>query len=89
MRLPLFIVKLGYHPRLQTLPVLAGRLAEVLRAVAAEIAQGGEIHQFRYLGKRQAFVIHIFLYNRHRSAVDVAADAVARHALDGGGEILR
>lgn len=89
MRLPLFIVKPSYPPRLQALPVLAGRLAEVLRAVAAEIAQGGEIHQLRYLGERQAFVIQIFLYDGYGGAVDVTADTVTRHALDGGGEILR
>jgi len=37
--------KIGFSPpRLQASPVLAGRLAEVFRAVAAEIAQGGEVH---------------------------------------------
>ncbi len=37
---------------LQALTVLAGRLAEVLGAVAAEVTQRREIHAFGYLGER-------------------------------------
>ena len=45
--------------RLQALAVLAGRLAKVLGAVAAEVREGGKIHPFGYLGERQALVIQI------------------------------
>ena len=45
--------------RLQALAVLAGRLAEVLGAVAAEVRERGEIHQFGYLGERQTLVTQI------------------------------
>jgi hypothetical protein len=41
------------------LPIFAGRLAEVLGAVAAEMGEGVEIHEFGYLGERQAFVTQI------------------------------
>ena len=60
----------------------------MLGAVAAEVREGGEIHQFGYLGERQALVIQIVFQYGHGVAVDVGGDAVARHALDGGREIL-
>ena len=61
--------------RLQTQAVIAGRLAEVLGAVAAEVAQRGEVHPVGYLRERQALVVEVFLQDGHRSAVDEAADA--------------
>ena len=45
--------------RLKALAVLAGRLAKMFGTVAAEVREGGEIHQFGYLGERQAFVTQI------------------------------
>ena len=74
---------------LETAAVVAGRLAEVLGAVAAEVAQRGEIHAVGYLRERQALVVEVFLQDGHRGAVDEAADAVTCDALDGGGEVLR
>ena len=74
--------------RLEAAAVVAGRLAEVLGAVAAEIAQRGEVHPVGYLRERQALVVEVFLQDGHRGAVDEAADAVAGDALDGGGEVL-
>ena len=44
---------------LQALAVLAGGLAEVFGAVAAEVRERGEIHQFGYLGERQTLVTQI------------------------------
>ena len=75
-------------PRLEAAAVVAGRLAEVLGAVAAEVGERGEIHAVGYLCERQAFVVKVFLQDGHRGAVDEAADAVAGDALDGGGEVL-
>ena len=60
----------------------------MLGAVAAEVAQRGEVHAVGYLRERQAFVVEIFLQDGYRVAVDKAADAVAGDALDGGGEVL-
>ena len=74
--------------RLEALAILAGRLAEVLGAVAAEVREGGEIHQFGYLGERQALVVQIVFQYGYGVAVDVRGDAVARHALDGGREVF-
>ena len=45
--------------RLKALAVLAGRLAEVFGAVAAEVGEGGKIHLVGYLGERQALVTQI------------------------------
>ena len=61
--------------RLEAAAVVAGRLAEVLGAVAAEVAQRGEVHPVGYLRERQAFVVEVFLQDGHRGAVDEAADA--------------
>ena len=58
-------------------------------AVAAEIAQRGEVHAVGDLRERQALVIEIFFQDGHCVAVDEAADAVAGDTLDGGGEVLR
>ena len=74
--------------RLEAAAVVAGRLAEVLGAVAAEIGERGEVHVVGNLGERQAFVVEVFLQYGHRGAVDEAADAVPCHALDGSGEIF-
>ncbi len=74
---------------MQTPPVLAGRKAEVLGAVAAEVGERGEIHPVGNLREREPFIIEIFLQDRYRVAVDEAADAVAGDALDRGGEVLR
>ena len=74
--------------RLKALAVLAGRLAKVLGAVAAEVREGGEIHQFGYLCERQALVIQILFQYGHGVAVDVRGDAMTRYALNGGREIL-
>lgn len=69
--------------------VVAGRLAEVLGAVAAEVGERGEIHPVGYLRERQALIVEVFLQYGHCGAVDEAADAVAGDALDGGGEVFR
>ena len=69
---------------LEALAVTAGGLAKVLGAVAAEVAQGGEIHVLGDLGERQAFVIQEVFQDGDGVAVDVGGDAVAGHALDGG-----
>ena len=61
----------------------------MLGAVAAEVAQRGEVHPVGYLRERQALVVEVFLQDGHRGAVDEAADAVTRDALDGGGEVFR
>ena len=74
--------------RLEAAAVVAGRLAEVLGAVAAEIAQRGEVHPVGYLRERQAFVVEVFLQDGDRGAVDEAADAVTGDAFYGGGEVL-
>lgn len=76
------------HLRLEAAAVVAGRLAEVLRAVAAEIAQGVEVHLVGDLGERQALVVEFLFEYRHRGTVDEAADAVACDALDGGRQVL-
>ena len=60
----------------------------MLGAVAAEVAQRGEVHAVGYLRERQALVVEVFFQDGHRGAVDEAADAVAGDALDGGGEIF-
>ena len=79
-----------YSPsRLEAAAVVAGRLAEVLGAIAAEIAQRGEVHPVGYLRERQALVVEVFLQDGHRRAVYEAAHAVARDALDGGREVFR
>ena len=75
--------------RLQTPPILTGRLTEVLGAVAAEIAQRGEVHAVGDLGEREALIIQKAFHDGHSGAVDITADAVARHAFDCGGEIFR
>ena len=75
--------------RLQTPPILTGRLTEVLGAVAAEIAQRGEVHAVGDLGEREALVIQKAFQDGHGGTVDITADAVARHAFDRGGEVLR
>lgn len=77
------------HARLQTPPVLARRLAEMLGAVATEVTQRGEVHAVGDLCERKPFVIEVFLQDGHRVAVDKAADTVAGDTLDGGGEVLR
>ena len=69
--------------------VLAGRKAEVLGAVAAEIAQRCEVHAVGDLRKRKPFVIEIFFQDRHRVAVDKAADTVAGDAFYRGGKVFR
>ena len=45
--------------RLQTQAVIAGRLAEMLGAVTAEVRERCEVHQVGYLGEGQAFIIQI------------------------------
>ena len=75
--------------RLQTPPILAGRLSEVLGAITAEIAQRGEVHAVGYLGERQALVIQKAFQDGHGGTVDVTADTMARHAFDRGGEVFR
>ena len=64
------------HARLQTPPVLARRLAEMLGAVTAEIGKRGEVHTVGYLRERQALVVKILFQDGHRVAVDETADAV-------------
>ena len=76
-------------PRLQTLPVVAGRLAEVLGAVAAEITQRGEVHLVGNLRERQSLVVEVFLQDGHRVAVNETTDAVSCDSLNCGGEVLR
>jgi hypothetical protein len=44
---------------LKALAVLAGRLAEMLSAVTAEVRERREVHQVGYLRERQAFIIQI------------------------------
>ena len=62
-----------YSPsRLEAAAVVAGRLAEMLGAVAAEIGERGEVHPVGYLRERQAFVVEVFLQDGHRGAVDEA-----------------
>ena len=68
--------------------VVAGRLAEVLGTVAAEIAQRGKVHAVGYLREREALVVEVFFQYGHRSTVDEAADTVAGNALDGGREVF-
>ena len=75
--------------RLQAPPIFTGRLTEVLGAVAAEIAQRGEVHAVGDLGEREALVIQKAFQDGYSGTVDVTADAVARHAFDCGGEVLR
>ena len=75
--------------RLQTPPIFAGRLTKMLGAVAAEITQRGEVHAVGDLGEREALVVQKAFHNRHGGAVDITADAVARHAFDRGGEVFR
>ena len=87
-QLSIFNLIVFTFPRLEAAAVVAGRLAEVLGAVAAEVAQGGEVHAVGNLGEREALVVEVFLQDGHGGAVDEAADAVPRHALDGGGEVL-
>ena len=43
--------------RLEAAAVVAGRLAEVFRAVAAEVGERGKVHLVGYLGERQAVVV--------------------------------
>ena len=74
--------------RLEASAVVAGRLAEVLGAVAAEIGERGEVHPVGYLRERQVLVVEVFLQDGNRGAVDEAADAVSGDALDGGGEVF-
>ena len=69
--------------------VLAGRKAEMLGAVAAEAGERGEIHAVGDLRERKPFVIEIFFQDRHRVAVDEAADAVAGDAFYRGGKVFR
>ena len=69
--------------------VLAGRKAEVLGAVAAEVAQRCEVHAVGYLREREPLIIEIFFQDGYRVAVDEAADAVAGDAFDRGGEVFR
>ena len=45
--------------RLKTQAVIAGRLAEMLGAVTAEVRERREVHQVGYLGEGQAFIIQI------------------------------
>ncbi len=61
----------------------------MLGAVAAEVAQRGEVHPVGYLRERQALVVEVFLQDGHRGTVDEAAYAVAGDAFDGGGEVFR
>ena len=75
--------------RLQTPPILTGRLTEVLGAVAAEIAQRGEVHAVGDLGEREALVIQKAFQDGHGGTVDITADTMAGHAFDRGGEIFR
>ena len=75
--------------RLQTPPILTGRLTEVLGAVAAEIAQRGEVHAVGDLGEREALVIQKAFQDGHGGAIDITTDTVARHAFDRSGKVLR
>lgn len=75
-------------PRLEAAAVVAGRLAEVLGAVAAEVAQRGEVHPLGYLRERQVFVVEVFFQDGHRGTVDETAYALAGDTLDSGGEVL-
>ena len=61
----------------------------MLGAVAAEIAQRGEVHAVGNLGERQALVVQKAFQDGHSGAVDITADAVACHAFDRGGEVFR
>ena len=74
--------------RLEAAAVVAGRLAEVLGAVAAEVGEGCEVHAVGYLRERQAFVVEVFFQDGHRGTVDETAYAVAGDTLDSGGEVL-
>ena len=57
---PFFIVFAKYTLfRLKTHTVIAGRLAEMLGAVTAEVRERREVHQVGYLSERQAFIIQI------------------------------
>ena len=73
---------------MQALAVTAGRLAEVLGAVAAEVTQRGEIHAVSYLRERQAVVIQKIFQYGDGVAVDVGGDAMASNPLDGGSEVF-
>ena len=60
----------------------------MLGAVAAEVAQGGEVHAVGNLGERETLVVKVFLQDGYGGAVDETADTVPCHALDGGGEVF-
>ena len=74
---------------MKAVAVVARRLAKVLGAVAAEIGEGGEIHEFRYLRERQPFIIQIVFQNGSGVAVNVVGYAVPGYALRSGREIFR
>ena len=60
----------------------------MLGAVAAEVRERGEIHQFGYLGERQTLVTQIVFSYGYCMAVEVGGDAVARPTLAGGREVF-
>ena len=74
--------------RLKAQAVLAGRLSEMLRTVAAEVRERGKVHPVGYLGERQTFIVQIVFQYWYRVTVDVRGDAVACHPFDGGREIF-
>ncbi len=74
--------------RLEAAAVVARRHAQVLGAVAAEVAQRGKVHAVANLGERQALVLEKAFENGHSGAVNVGRDGVPRESLDGSREVL-
>jgi len=75
--------------RLQTPPIFARRLSEVLGAITTEVTQRGEIHAVGDLCEREAFIVQKAFQDRHGGTVDVTADTMASHAFDRSGEVFR
>ena len=75
--------------RLQTPPILARRLPQVFCAVAAKIAQRGEVHAVGNLGERQALVVQKAFQDGYSGSVNIATDTVPCHTFNRVGEVLR
>ena len=66
----------------------AGAYAQVLGAVAAEVAQGSEIHEVGNLCQGQAGIVQVFLQDGDGVTVDVGHDTAAGHPLDCGRQVF-
>ena len=74
--------------RLEAGSIRGRRLSQMFFAVSAEIGQGIEIHPVRYLRKRIARIVQVFLEDGYGMPVNIGHDRMSGQSFYRGGEIF-